>query len=51
MGRQNERISFIGQDIEKDKMIADIEKCLLQENEEKHFENREGFSDPFPKEI
>lgn len=48
--RMNELV-FIGQDIEKDKMIADIEKCLLQENEEKQFENGEVFSDPFPKEI
>lgn len=48
--RMNELV-FIGQDIDKDKMIADIEKCLLQENEEKHFENGEEFSDPFPKEI
>lgn len=50
-GDRTNELVFIGQDIEKDKMIADIEKCLLQENEEKQFENGEVFPDPFPKEI
>jgi hypothetical protein len=28
---------FIGQDIEKEKMIADLEKCLLQDSDQKEF--------------
>ena len=32
-------------------MIADLEKCLLQDNEYKQFENKKGFADPFPKDI
>jgi G3E family GTPase len=46
--RMNE-IVFIGQDIEKEKMITDLEKCLLQDNEQHLFEKRTNFSDPFPK--
>jgi len=48
--RMNELV-FIGQDIEKEKMIADLEKCLLQDNEQKQFESKKGFPDPFPKDI
>ena len=48
--RMNELV-FIGQDIEKEKMIADLEKCLLQDNEQKQFESKKGFQDPFPKDI
>jgi G3E family GTPase len=48
--RMNELV-FIGQDIEKDKMIADLENCLLQDNEIPLFENKVKFHDPFPKEI
>jgi len=48
--RMNELV-FIGQDIEKEKMIADLEKCLLQDSEQKQFESKKGFSDPFPKDI
>jgi len=48
--RMNELV-FIGQDIEKEKMIADLEKCLLQESEQKQFESKKGFLDPFPKDI
>lgn len=48
--RMNE-IVFIGQDIDKEKMIADLEKCLLQESEQFQFENKIKFEDPFPKEI
>jgi hypothetical protein len=28
---------FIGQDIEKEKMIADLEKCLHQDSDQKEF--------------
>jgi len=48
--RMNELV-FIGQDIEKEKMIADLEKCLLQDSEQKQFESKKGFPDPFPKDI
>jgi G3E family GTPase len=48
--RMNELV-FIGQDIEKDQMIAELEKCLLQDDEIPLFENKTKFIDPFPKEI
>jgi G3E family GTPase len=48
--RMNELV-FIGQDIEKDKIIADLEKCLLQDSEQTQFESKNGFTDPFPKDI
>ena len=48
--RMNELV-FIGQDIEKEKMIADLEKCLLQDSEQQQFESKKVFTDPFPKEI
>ncbi|MCH8555936.1 MAG: GTP-binding protein [Schleiferiaceae bacterium] len=48
--RMNELV-FIGQDIEKENMIADLEKCLLQDSEQIQFESNKGFADPFPKEI
>jgi G3E family GTPase len=48
--RMNELV-FIGQDIEKEKMIADLEKCLLQDSELKQFESKKVFTDPFPKDI
>jgi len=48
--RMNE-IVFIGQDIDKHKMLADLEKCLLQDNEQKLFDKKISFNDPFPKDI
>ena len=48
--RMNELV-FIGQDIEKEKMIADLEKCLLQDSEQLQFESKKGFADRFPKDI
>lgn len=48
--RMNELV-FIGQDIEKEKMIADLENCLLQENEQYLFDNKLAIADPFPKNI
>jgi G3E family GTPase len=48
--RMNELV-FIGQDIEKEKVIADLEKCLLQDSEQIQFESKKGFADPFPKDI
>ncbi len=48
--RMNE-IVFIGQDIDKEKMIAELEKCLLQDNEQHLFVKKIRFNDPFPKDI
>lgn len=48
--RMNELV-FIGQDIEKQKMIADLEQCLLQDNEQYLFDKRIRFDDPFPRDI
>jgi G3E family GTPase len=48
--RMNELV-FIGQDMEKEKMIKDLEECLLQENEELQFFNNILFKDPFPQNL
>ncbi|MEY3401580.1 MAG: hypothetical protein RIR48_3235 [Bacteroidota bacterium] len=48
--RMNELV-FIGQDIEKEKMIADLESCLLQDNEQYLFDSKIQLDDPFPLNI
>lgn len=48
--RQNEMV-FIGQDLEKEKMIAELEKCLLKDSEKYMFDQNISFADPFPKNI
>jgi G3E family GTPase len=48
--RMNELV-FIGQDIEKEKMIAELEQCLLQDNEQYLFDQKVLLADPFPKTI
>lgn len=48
--RMNELV-FIGQDLDKKKITADLEACLLQEHEEFLFGQKAAFTDPFPKEI
>ncbi|WP_025762374.1 GTP-binding protein [Dyadobacter tibetensis] len=48
--RMNELV-FIGQDIDNEQMIADLEKCLLHDNEQLLFDKKIGFNDPFPKDI
>ncbi|MBP8115336.1 MAG: GTP-binding protein [Chitinophagaceae bacterium] len=48
--RMNELV-FIGQDIDKEKMIADLEKCLLQDNEQYLFDQKVKLADPFPNDI
>ena len=48
--RMNELV-FIGQDIDKEKMIDDLEKCLLQDNEQQQFESKKEFTDLFPNNI
>ncbi len=45
--RMNELV-FIGQDLEMDKIIADLEKCQLQENEQYLFDQKVKMEDPFP---
>ncbi len=48
--RLNELV-FIGQDIDRQKMLEDLEACLLQEHEQYLFDKKMRFSDPFPKNI
>lgn len=48
--RINELV-FIGQDMDKEKIINDLEYCLLNEFEEEAFFSKSTFKDPFPKEI
>lgn len=48
--RMNELV-FIGQNIEEEKMIGDLEKCLLQEEEQVAFDQGSPFADPFPEGI
>lgn len=48
--RTNEMV-FIGQDLNKDQMILDLEKCLLKDNEKYMFDQKISFEDPFPKNI
>ena len=48
--RMNELV-FIGQDLEKEKMIAQLETCLITPQEEVWFNAKTLFTDPFPKEI
>lgn len=48
--RMNELV-FIGQDIDKKTVTADLEKCLLQGDEQYLFDKNIQFSDPFPKDI
>jgi len=48
--RMNELV-FIGQDIEKEKMIAQLEQRLLQDHEQDLFDEHIPFRDPFPEEI
>ena len=48
--RMNELV-FIGQDMDKAKIITDLEICLLQDSEILQFENKITFIDPFPGDI
>ncbi len=45
--RMNELV-FIGQDLNKEQIITDLESCLLQDHEQYLFDNNEKFEDPFP---
>jgi G3E family GTPase len=48
--RMNELV-FIGQDLNKEDMIKELETCLLQQNEYYLFDTKMDFEDPFPKNI
>ena len=48
--RMNELV-FIGQELNQEKIIADLEACLLQDEEKYFFKKRIKFIDPFPKEL
>lgn len=48
--RMNELV-FIGQDINKEKMITELEQCLLQDEEQYLFDKGIRFNDPFPQHI
>jgi G3E family GTPase len=45
--RQNELV-IIGQDLQQDQIIAELQACLCSEPELKHMENNGAFKDPFP---
>jgi G3E family GTPase len=48
--RMNELV-FIGQDMDKITIIAELESCLLTASEIRDFEVKLQFADPFPKDI
>ncbi|AZA83698.1 GTP-binding protein [Chryseobacterium lactis] len=48
--RINELV-FIGQDLNKDQMLEDLEKCLISDHEREFFSRKQFFQDPFPQEI
>lgn len=48
--RMNELV-FIGQDLDKDRLLRDLEACLLREAEELFFDKKVRFKDPFPRDI
>ncbi|MGS2739465.1 GTP-binding protein [Sinomicrobium sp. M5D2P17] len=48
--RINELV-FIGQDMNRGKMINDLENCLLFDEEEILFEDKTAFPDPFPEHL
>ncbi|UEG54089.1 GTP-binding protein [Mucilaginibacter daejeonensis] len=44
--RMNELV-FIGQDLEKEQLIAQLNKCLISNDEMEQYRNEETFTDPF----
>ena len=48
--RLNELV-FIGQDMDKQRITAELEQCLLQDNEQHLFDKQIRFNDPFPEDI
>lgn len=45
--RKNELV-FIGQDLERERIIADLNRCLLRDLEVEMWREGESFADPFP---
>ncbi|MBN8857720.1 MAG: GTP-binding protein [Sphingobacteriales bacterium] len=48
--RLNELV-FIGQDMDKQRIVTDLEQCLLQDSEQYLFDKKIRFNDPFPEDI
>ena len=48
--RLNELV-FIGQDMDKETIIAGLRKCLLRDDEQYQFDKHLRFTDPFPKHL
>lgn len=48
--RINELV-FIGQNLDKDQMLSDLNACLINNLEKELFEQKRTFEDPFPKNI
>ncbi|WP_185286000.1 GTP-binding protein [Chryseobacterium indologenes] len=48
--RINELV-FIGQNLNKDEILNDLQNCLISDTEKEYLEHGESFYDPFPKNI
>ncbi|MCC5938272.1 MAG: GTP-binding protein [Lunatimonas sp.] len=48
--RMNELV-FIGQDLDKERLLLELEACLLRDEEQLFFDKKIRFKDPFPREI
>lgn len=48
--RINELV-FIGQNLDKDQIVADLQGCLINDREKELFDKKQSFEDPFPKNI
>jgi G3E family GTPase len=47
-GDRTNELVFIGQNLDKEQIIRDLEDCLLQESEYAIFDDKGDFKDPFP---
>ncbi|MGG7469687.1 GTP-binding protein [Chryseobacterium arthrosphaerae] len=48
--RINELV-FIGQNLDKDQIVADLQGCLINDREKELFDKKQIFEDPFPQNI
>ncbi|WP_312510344.1 GTP-binding protein [Chryseobacterium culicis] len=48
--RINELV-FIGQNLDKDQMLSDLQYCLIDDSEKELFDQKTPFEDPFPEHI
>lgn len=48
--RINELV-FIGQNLDKDQIVADLQGCLINDREKELFDKKQSFEDPFPQNI